>query len=103
MRDPRDRCSVRICAPCSLEWAVLKQGGSCSVREGLWAGTAFFAALSPGVARLTIGGGGETTALLLRLPPGTNVEILWDAQGRLRWRRLDSPCFYNARPKTLLR
>ena len=102
MREPYDLCSVllRSCRP--LEWAALGQRGHCSVREALRAETVFFAALRPGAARLTMGRKGRTAALLLRLPPGANIEILWDAQGRLCWRRLAGPCFYNSRPHVLM-
>lgn len=102
MREAYDLCSVQLRSCRPLEWAALGQRGRCSVREGLWAGTAFFAALRPGAARLTMGREGRTASLLLRLPPGANVEILWDDRDRLCWRRLAGPCFYNARPHILI-
>lgn len=97
--EPQDLCTVYLRSRGPLKWAALGQRELCSVREGLWAETAVFAALRPGEARLTMAREDRTASLLLRLPPGTNLEILRDAGGRLCWRRLPCRCSCNSRPR----
>lgn len=99
MIPPYDLCSIRVSSCCLLEWAVLEYRGHSSRREGRCTGQTLFAALPPGCFLLTVRRAERTKRLMLRLPPGANVEILWDAQDRLCWRRSLCHCFYNVRPR----
>ena len=78
---------------------MLGYRGRSTVREGRCTGQLLFASLPPGCFFLTIRREGCIRQLALRLPPGANVEILWDAQGHLCWRRQLFHCFYNSQPR----
>lgn len=99
MIPPYDLCSVRVCSCRPLERAVLGYRGRSTVREGRCSGQLLFASLPPGWFLLTIRREGCIKQLALHLPPGANVEILWDAQNRLCWRRQLYHCFYNSQPR----
>lgn len=56
-------------------------------RPLLTGGEVCFGHLPPGAYGLALCRGGRRTALVLRLPPGSNVELWLDGAGGGRWRR----------------
>ena len=92
------RVWIRNCCPA---WGLaLERLGSCTrwERGPLWAGEATFAFLPPGEYRLTLSRSGRRLCrLLIRLSPGSNVELLLDGRRRcFDWRLNPIHCSYNA-------
>lgn len=73
-----------------------QEGGSASSLGLLCAGEATFAFLSPGSYVLTLRRRECCLPLLVRLSPGSNVEVELDPEkGRFSWRLILFHCFYN--------
>lgn len=85
---------------CPGDWAVLRPCGgyACWSRELLCQGELLFGFLSPGDYTLAVRRGLGNMKLLVRLPPGGNVEIhCCPGLGHCRWRRDGWHYFFNVR------
>ncbi|WP_417044021.1 hypothetical protein [Dysosmobacter sp.] len=85
---------------CPGDWAVLRPCGgyACWSRELLCQGELLFGFLFPGDYTLTVRRGAGNMKLLVRLPPGGNVEIhCCPGRGHCRWRRDGWHYFFNVR------
>ena len=94
-------CGIRLIVEdfCPGDWAVLRPwgGSDCWFRQLLCQGELLFGFLSPGDYTLTVYRGQERIGLLVRLPPGGNVEIrCCPVGGSCRWRRDGFHYFFNA-------
>ena len=88
---------VSLCAPGPAE-ACLRPRTGCAwwSRQLPCCRRAWFACLPPGEYVLALRGGGGCLELLLRLPPGANVEVRADpGSRRWRWRRDPFHYFFN--------
>ena len=88
---PYLRCGVGVSLwACGPAEACLRPrwGRAWWSRQLLCCRQAWFPGLPPGEYVLALRGGGRVLELLLRLPPGSNVEVRWDpARPRWWWRR----------------
>ncbi len=86
-----------VCRPDPWDQLTLcpRTGCSCWTRRPWWGG-ALFGFLEPGEYLLTLRRGTLCCRLLLRLPPGANVDVALDMENRTwSWRRDLFHCFYN--------
>ena len=82
-----------------MDWVVLQTSRPfcCQCRTLMGQHEALFAFLPPGEALLTVGRRGRAVRLLLRLPPGANLELNCSIdQGKCCWRRDWFHYFFNA-------
>ena len=83
---PMDRVVLQSCRPYT-----------CRARTLMCRGEVWFAFLPPGEYLLTLGRRGRAVKLLLRLPPGGNLELRCSISGGLcRWRRDPFHYFFNS-------